>query len=121
MKKLLLALAVLLSSQTLALAQMSGPATWTNQRGSVLKVTSLGRGTFRGIFTNQNPDFGCQGIPYPVTGTSFGVQTTFTVNFVKCKAAVKWQGNASGFGMSTQWVLTRNGTTTWGFDFFSRS
>ena len=121
MKKLLLAFAILFSSQTLAFAQMYGPATWTNQRGSVLKVTSFGRGTFRGSFINQNPDFGCVGIPYPVAGTTFGVQTTFTVNFVKCKAAVKWQGNASGFGMSTQWVLTRNGTTTWGFDFFSRS
>jgi hypothetical protein len=113
-------LAILFSSQTLAFAQMYGPATWTNQHGSVLKVTSFGRGTFRGVFINKNPDIGCVGIPYPATGTSFGVQTTFTVNFVKCKAVVKWQGNASGFGMSTQWVMQRNGTTTWGFDFFSR-
>jgi hypothetical protein len=121
MKRLLLVLAVLFSSQTLAFAQMSGPATWTSQRGSVLKVTSLGRGTFRGVFINNNPDIGCLGIPYPVTGTSFGVQVTFTVNFTKCGAVVKWQGNASGLGMSTQWVMRRNGATTWGFDFFGRS
>jgi avidin family protein len=120
MKKLLLALAVLLSFQTAAFAQLPGPSTWTNQRGSMLKVTSLSRGTVRGVFINKNPDIGCVGIPYPVTGTNFGVQITFTVNFVKCRAVVKWQGNVSGFGMSTQWVLQRNGATTWGFDFFGR-
>jgi hypothetical protein len=121
MKKLLLALAILLGFQTLAFAQLPGPSTWTNQHGSVLKVTSLSRGTFRGSFINRNPDIGCVGIPYPVTGTNFGVQITFTMNFVKCGAVVKWQGNVSGFGMSTQWVMRRNGATTWGFDFFGRS
>jgi hypothetical protein len=120
MKKLLLALAMLFSSQTLAFAQLSGPATWTSQRGSVLKVTSLSRGTFRGIFTNRNPDIGCPPIPYPVAGTNFGAQITFTVNLVRCKAVVKWQGDVSGFGMSTPWVMQRNGVTTTGFDFFGR-
>ena len=120
MKKLLLALAMLLSFQTLAFAQLYGPATWTSQRGSVLKVTSLSRGTFRGSFINRNPDIGCVGIPYPVTGTNFSVQITFTVNFVRCGAVVKWQGDVSGFGMSTPWVMRRNGATTWGFDFFGR-
>jgi hypothetical protein len=48
MKKLLLALAMLFGFQTLAFAQLSGPATWTSQRGSVLKVTSLSRGTSAG-------------------------------------------------------------------------
>jgi hypothetical protein len=120
MKKLMLALAMLFSCQTLAFAQLSGPATWTSQRGSVLKVTSLSRGTFRGIFINRNPDIGCLGIPYPVAGTNFGVQITFTVNFAKCGAVVKWQGDVSGFGMSTPWVMRRNGVTTTGFDFFGR-
>ncbi|HEV7411418.1 MAG TPA: avidin/streptavidin family protein [Bradyrhizobium sp.] len=120
MKKLMLALAMVFSCQTLAFAQLPGPSTWTSQRGSVLKVTSLGRGTFRGIFINRNPDIGCLGIPYPVTGTNFGVQITFTVNFARCGAVVKWQGDVSGFGMSTPWVLKRNGVTTWGFDFFGR-
>ena len=121
MKKILLALAVLLSSQTLAFAQLPGPSTWTNQHGSVLKVTSLSRGTFRGTFTNQNPDFGCQGIPYPVTGTNFSVQIRFTVNLAKCGSVVNWQGDVSGFGMSTPWILRRKGVTTTGFDFFGGS
>jgi hypothetical protein len=120
MKKLLLAVAMLFSFQTLAFAQLSAPSTWTSQRGSVLKVTSLSRGTFRGVFINKNPDIGCVGIPNPVTGTNFGVQITFTVNFVKCGALVKWQGDVSGFGMSTPWVMRRNGVTTTGFDFFGR-
>jgi len=120
MKKLMLAVAMLFSSQTLAFAQLSGPSTWTSQRGSVLKVTSLSRGTFRGVFINKNPDIGCVGIPYPVTGTNFSVQITFTVNFVKCGALVKWQGDVSGFGMSVPWLMRRNGVTTTGFDFFGQ-
>ena len=120
MKKLMLAVAMLFSSQTLAFAQLSGPSTWTSQRGSVLKVTSLSRGTFRGVFINKNPDIGCVGIPYPVTGTNFSVQITFTVNFVKCGALVKWQGDVSGFGMSVPWVMRRNGVATTGFDFFGQ-
>ncbi len=119
MKKLLLALTLLFGFQTSAFAQF-GPSTWTSQRGSVLKVTSLRLGTFRGVFINKNPDIGCIGIPYPVTGTNFGVQITFTVNFAKCGAVVKWQGDVSGFGMSTPWVMRRKGVTTWGFDFFGR-
>ena len=89
MKKILLAIAILFSFQTLAFAQLPGPSTWTNQHGSVLKVTSLSRGTFRGVFINRNPDIGCVGIPYPVTGTNFGVRVSFTVNFAKCGAVVK--------------------------------
>jgi hypothetical protein len=120
MKKIFLAFAILFGFQSLAFAQLSGPATWTSQRGSILKVTSLSRGTFRGIFINKAPEIGCQGIPYPVTGTNFGVQITFAVNFVKCRAVVKWQGDVSGLGMSTPWVMRRNGATTTGFDFFGR-
>jgi hypothetical protein len=120
MKKLLLALAMLFSFQTLAFAQLYSPSTWTNQRGSVLKVTSLRLGTFRGVFINKNPDIGCLGIPYPVTGTTFGPQITFTVNFAKCKTVVKWQGDVSGLGMSTPWQMQRGGTTTWGFDVFGQ-
>jgi hypothetical protein len=58
------------------------------------------------------------GIPYPVIGTNFSVQITFTVNFAKCGAVVKWRSDVSGFGMSTPWVMRRNGVTTTEFDFF---
>jgi hypothetical protein len=126
MRRLLLAISVLLSFQSAALAQLPGPSRWTNQHGSEFKITSLVRGTFRGVFTNRNPAIGCVGIPYPVTGTNFYVQITFTVNFVKCGLTVKWQGDVQGFGMSTPWwVLTSVRKTApptlSGYDFFSRS
>jgi len=123
MKKLLLALAALLACQTAATAQMDGPALWTNQHGSQLRITSVKGGVIRGTFTNRAPEIGCLGIPYPITGTNFGVQVKFTVNFLKCRSVGTWQGNAQGFGMSTPWSLRyiSNGATTSGFDFFSRS
>jgi hypothetical protein len=55
-----------------------------------------------------------------VSGTNFSVQITFTVNFAKCGAVVKWQGDVSGFGMSVPWVMRRNGVATTGFDFFGQ-
>ena len=122
MKRILLAVSLLLSFQTLAFAQwLPGPATWTSQNGSVLKVATRGPGPFRGTFINQNPQIGCQGIPYPVTGSIGSPQVSFTVNFVKCGAVVKWRGDQSGFGMSVQWVMQRGGATTVGFDAFGRS
>jgi hypothetical protein len=120
MKRILLGFALLLGFEPLAVAQGIGPATWTSQSGSVLKVTALSRGAFRGQFINRNPQIGCLGIPYPVTGTYASPQVTFKVNFVKCGAVVTWRGDASGFGMSAQWVMQRGGATTVGFDFFSR-
>src|SRR3954453_10710134 len=120
MKKILLGLALLLGFQPLAAAQGIGPSTWTSQNGSVLKVTTLAGSAFRGVFINKNPQIGCLGIPYPVAGTYASPQVMFTVNFVKCGAVVTWRGDASGFGMSAQWVMQRGGATSVGFDFFGR-
>jgi Avidin family len=126
MRRLLLAVAAVLSFQSAASAQLPGPSRWTSQHGSILQITSLSRGAFRGVFTNRNPAIGCVGTPYPVTGTNFSVQITFTVNFVKCGLTVKWQGNVQGLGMSTPWwVLTSTKgaapSASSGFDFFGRS
>lgn len=126
MRRMLLAVAAILSFQSAASAQLPGPSRWTSQQGSELRITSLARGAFRGVFTNRNPAIGCVGIPYPVSGTNFSVQITFTVNFVKCGLTVKWRGDVQGFGMSTPWwVLTsaKKGapSTLTGFDFFGRS
>ena len=97
MKRILLGLALLSGFQSLAVAQGIGPATWTSQSGSVLKVTALTGIAFRGVFINRNLQIGCLGIPYPVTGTYLSPQVTFNVNFVKCSSMVTWRGNASGF------------------------
>jgi hypothetical protein len=121
MKKLLLIIGLLIGFSGVAKAdQLTAPSLWKNQRGSELRITSVNGTSFRGTFTNFDPDFQCQGIPYPVTGISAGPQTSFTVNFVKCRTVTKWNGNAMGLGMSVQWVLQHNGQTQVGFDFFWR-
>jgi hypothetical protein len=120
MKRILLGLLLLVGFQPFAMAQGIGPTTWTNQNGSVLKVTTINGIAFRGVFVNRDPQIGCLGIPYPVTGTYFSPQVTFKVNFVKCGAVVTWRGSASGFGMSVQWVMQRGGAFTVGFDAFGR-
>ena len=61
------------------------------------------------------------GHPVSGDGTYVSLQVTFKVNFVRCGAMVKWHGDASGFGMSAQWVMRRTGATTVGFDFFGRA
>ncbi len=120
MKKLLLALAMLLGLQTLAFAQLSAPSTWTSQQGSVLKVTWLGGGGryFRRTFVNTNPDWGCAGIPYPVTGFNFGGDIQFSVYFVKCRVTASWRGAVTGAALSAFWEMRRNGVTTTGLDNF---
>jgi len=124
MRKLLLALTLLLGCQTAAMAQLEGPSLWKNQNGSELRITSASRGTIRGTFTNRAAGFGCQGTPYPVTGTTGGTQIIFTVSFAKCRSTATWRGSVQGLGMTTPWVLryVSNGApaTKTGFDFFSR-
>ena len=99
---------------------------WTNQRGSVMKITSVDQlGRFRGTFTNNADGFDCKGQTYPVVGTNPGIQITFKVNFTRCRSVTTWQGNASGFGMSVPWVLnyfdaSGKPQTMTGFDFFGQ-
>jgi len=124
MKRLLLALAFVLASQTFALAQLDGPSLWKNQRGSELNITSVTGTQFAGTFTNRAAGFSCLGIPYPVTGINAGPYITFTVNFAKCRSVARWQGNVQGLGMSVQWALqyVSNGkpAVMTGFDLFTR-
>lgn len=122
MKKLLLALAMLFGFQTLAFAQLSAPSTWTSLQGSVLKVTftSGGGKYFRGTFVNRNADWGCTGIPYPVTGFNIGGQIEFGVRFLKCGVDASWRGDARDGILSTVWVMRRNGVSTAGFDIFKQ-
>ena len=125
MKKILLGFALLLSFQTLAFAQVPpGRSTWTSNRGSVLKLTAASgtvSGAFRGVFINRDPQIGCRRIPYPVTGTTFFAQVSFTVNFAKCGAVVKWNGDVAGPTMAVQYAMQRGGVTTVGFDIFNRN
>jgi len=107
MKRILLALTILLGFQSLAFSQgLPAPSLWQNQRGSTLEVFYVDpAGPFRGQFTNQAAGFQCKGIPYPATGTVRGVAVTFVVSFVQCTSQTTWTGSVSGNKMRTRWVL----------------
>ncbi len=119
MRKLLLAFIVLLASQTLANADpLPAPSFWQNQRTSTLQIFTAGN--ISGVFINQAQGFQCQGIPYPVTGTSTASGVVFTVNFVQCNSQTTWRGTVRGNQMSTTWLLTYPGGKMRGKDVFTR-
>jgi Avidin family len=107
MKKVFLALIVLLGFQSLALAQgLPAPSFWKNQRGSTLEVYFVDpSGSFQGQFINQAPGYKCQGIPYPAAGTSVGVDVIFSVKFVQCYSHATWFGVVNGNTITTNWIL----------------
>jgi hypothetical protein len=107
MKRILLALVVLLGFQSFAYAQgMPAPSLWQNQRGSTLEVYFAdSSGVFQGQFTNQDPHYDCRGIGYPGTGTSRGSAVVFSTNFVKCYSHATWFGVINGNTIVSRWVL----------------
>ena len=128
MKYLIVAALLVVGLSDAALAgDITRGSVWTNQRGSVMKITFVSQlSNFRGTFTNNAADFACKGIPYPVSGTNASIQVTFTVNFAKCRSAATWRGNVQGLGMTVPWILKYvdqggHPQTTTGFDFFWRS
>jgi Avidin family len=129
MKKWLLALAVLLGTQTFAMAQaLVAPSLWKNQRNSTLDITwavpPVGGTVFGGTFTNQAQGFECKGIPYGALGHAENEKVAFTVGFLKCATSTTWTGLIRGRKMYTSWNLTYyvNGVakTLQGKDVFTR-
>ncbi len=110
MKKILLAFAILLGTQTFVLAQsVVSPSLWTNQRNSTLEITwsvPPGATVFGGTFTNHAKGFECQGIPYGTLGHADGDNVSFTVGFLKCATSVIWTGVVRGRRLYTSWDLT---------------
>jgi Avidin family len=110
MKKFLLAFAILLGTQTFAMAQsIVASSLWKNQRGSTLVIdwtVPPGAAVFGGTFTNQAAGFECKGIPYAALGHANGDNVSFTVGFVKCATSVIWDGIIRGRRMYTSWNLT---------------
>lgn len=107
MKRILLALTLLLGVQSLALSQgLPASSLWQNQRGSTLEVYFVDpAGSFQGQFINRAAGFQCQGMPYPATGTVRGAAITFVVNFVQCTSQTTWSGQVTSKTMKTRWVL----------------
>jgi hypothetical protein len=107
MKRILLALVVLLGFQSLAFAQgLPAPSLWQNQRGSTLEVYYVdSAGSFQGQFINQAPGFQCKGTPYPAAGTIKGTAIIFSVSFGQCASQTMWYGVVSGNSMKANWIL----------------
>jgi|ERR1051325_623423 hypothetical protein len=121
MKRLLVAIALILAFQGNVLADLLRPGLWKNDKGSTLQITSVSpNGTVRGVFTNHAQGFGCQGIPYPANGKTSMVLTTFRVNFTACQTVTTWQGTVAWYGFPTTWLLVHQGRTQTGSDFFYR-
>jgi hypothetical protein len=129
MKRLLLALAILLGVQTLAMAQsLVAPLLWKNQRNSTLEITwatpPIGGNLFGGTFINQAKGFDCKGLPYSAIGSSENMAVTFSVGFLKCDTYTTWTGSIRGRKMYTNWSLIYYvngvGKTLNGTDVFTR-
>jgi hypothetical protein len=110
MKRVLLALLVLIGFQSFASAQgLPSWSIWQNQRGSTLDVYFVDpTGPFTGTFINQAPGYQCKGIPYPAMGTSRGASVTFAVTFTQCFSHTTWFGVVNGNTMKTNWILIYN-------------
>jgi hypothetical protein len=123
MRRLFLALFVLLGCQTFAFAQSTlTQSLWKNQRGSTLEVTWVTPSAFGGTFTNHAAGYQCQGIPYLALGTISGDDVSFKVVFVQCSSATTWTGKIWGGVMKTKWNLLYfpTGQTQQGIDVFRR-
>jgi hypothetical protein len=107
MKRILLALFVLIGLQSFASAQgLPSWSLWQNQRGSTLEVYFVDpSGPFSGTFTNQAQGYQCKGIPYPASGISRGASVTFAVTFTQCFSHTTWFGVVNGNTMKTNWIL----------------
>jgi hypothetical protein len=107
MKRVFLALIVLLGFQSLAAAQgLPAPSLWQNQRGSTLELLFVDpSGSFQGQFINQAKGYQCKGIPYPAVGTTRAAAVVFSVTFVQCSSHATWYGVVNGNTMRTNWVL----------------
>jgi hypothetical protein len=107
MKRILLALTILLGVQTYAFAQaLPSGSLWQNQRGSTLEVYFVDpAGSFQGTFTNQAAGFQCKGIPYQALGTVKNAAVVFSVTFVQCTSQTTWYGVVNGNKMRTNWIL----------------
>jgi hypothetical protein len=106
-KRILLALTILLGFQTYAFSQpLPSYSLWQNKRGSTLEITYVSSdGSFQGTFINRAEGFQCKGIPYGATGMTRNNAVFFSVMFVKCISETIWYGTVTGNTMTTKWIL----------------
>ena len=91
------------------------PSAWDNQSGSTLTINSISStGLITGTYTNRASGYGCQNIPYPVTGWAYGTAITFNTIWqnasASCSSITAWTGFLYQGKMSTLWSLTIDGS-----------
>jgi hypothetical protein len=106
-KRILLALTILLGFQTYAFSQtLPSYSLWQNTRGSTLEITYVNSdGSFQGTFINRAEGFQCKGLAYGATGMTRNTAVFFSVMFVKCISETIWYGTVTGNTMKTNWIL----------------
>jgi len=107
MKRILLALAILLGFHTFAFCQgLPASSLWKNQRGSTLEVFAVDpAGPFQGTFINRAAGFSCQDTPYPAAGTIKNTAIVFVVSFAPCSSYATWYGKVKGNTMTTSLII----------------
>jgi len=125
MKNLFGALVVLFSLglSSLSHADTTGKvlsmSAWTNQSGSILYINSVAsNGQLTGTYINRAKGYGCQNIPYPVTGWVYGTAITFTTIWrsakESCNSITAWTGFYYQGQIHTLWQLVVNGSSSIG-------
>ena len=98
-------------------ATLTALSSWTNQSGSTLYIDSIGtNGLLAGTYINREADYGCQNIPYPVTGWVYGTAITFNTiwqsSSESCNSITAWTGFLYQGQIHTLWQLVINGSTS---------
>lgn len=98
-------------------ASLQALSAWTNQSGSTLYIDNIdNNGLLTGTYINRASGWGCQNVPYPVTGWVYGTAITFTTIWESttesCNSITAWTGFYYQGKISTLWQLTVNGSTS---------
>jgi hypothetical protein len=103
LKQAALAIVAATALSSVALAQgLPAPSIWTNQRSSVLSITSVDAGgKITGTFVNNAAGTDCVGKPeHDVAGKLSGSSVVLVVTFTKCNTVTVWRGKISGSKIS---------------------
>ncbi len=90
-------------------------SSWDNQAGSTLHIESINdKGLMKGTYTNRAKGYGCQNIPYPMTGWLNGTAITFTVKWQhpqeSCGSLTAWTGFIKEGQIITMWQIVNDAT-----------
>ena len=96
--------------------QIEAISAWKNQRGSTLYIDNIdSKGQLSGTYINRASGYGCQNIPYPVTGWVYGTAITFTTKWQSavesCNSITAWTGFLYQGQIQALWQLVNDGSS----------